>query len=208
MTFVIIFGFHCFLAVSKWRPRNVQIALMDCASCAGCRARGVLWWPNFMKVLFSSSIKVCCLFLEHYMHGSAAEGCCFTMAGLPPGFAVTLVDVWQHLSPWLHPGVTLPDARYCPWHTLRPFGFMHSDSFKLWKLQAEGFAELRALSRTGNWISVHWFRYYTLRRECIRCLVTDEESAREALEGFRMSDSFPIPDAGDSDALDGPFWHQ
>ena len=136
------------------------------------------------------------------------------MAGLLPGFAVTLVDLWQHVLPWLHPGF-VPHAAYVPWHTLHSFGFMHWSCFKLWKLHAEGFAELRALSRTGNWISVHLFRYYTLRRECIRCLVTDEERAREALDGFRMRledgrqpDSFPIPDAGDSDALDGPFWHQ
>ena len=81
---------------------------------------------------------------------------------------------------------------------------MHWDCFKLWKLHAEGFAGLRALSRTGNWISARWFLYYTHRCEGIRRWKREEESAREALDGFRMRledgtqpDRPPITDPGE-----------
>ena len=113
----------------------------------------------------------------------AAEGCCFTMAGLPPGFAVTLADVWQHVLPWLHPG-SGPCASptsiciWTLWH-LNP----RADPFRLWKLRADVFAELRVLSRTGTWISVYW--YFEYRDHCndLRQWRREEEALDDLQKG-------------------------
>ena len=59
----------------------------------------------------------------------------------------------------------------------------YTDPFRQWKLNAEVFAELRVLSRTGTWISVYW--YFEYRDHCndLRQWRRDEEALDDLQKG-------------------------